>query len=134
MKLNEKHKQFCKELLKHRFNQKKAYQAVYKSASDYTSRVNASVLLTKTNIKAYLEKLKEKEGIKDLVSIEEVVSGIKEVLDACLRDPDDIDKQAALKSLEMLGRYKAMFTDKTINENNTSTSLSFQEVAAKSNE
>jgi phage terminase small subunit len=119
MKISDKHKQFCKELLKHRFNQTKAYQAVYKGVSSHTARVNASVLLTKTSVKSYLENLKDKEGIKDLVTVDEIVSGIKEVLEYSLEPDKDgnINETSAMRALEMLGKYKAMFTDKTVNEN-----------------
>jgi phage terminase small subunit len=130
-KITEKQKAFCKALLTHSFNQTKAYQSVYKNTTPEVARASASRLLINVNVKEYLQKLKDKDGIKDLVTVEEIISGIKEVFEASVNDPDGMDKQSALKSLEMLGRYKAMFTDKTINDTTTHNTLSFEDVAGK---
>ncbi len=59
MALSDKHRKFCKALLKHGFNQTRAYMEVYKTTNALSARVNASMLLTKNNIKEYIEKLKE---------------------------------------------------------------------------
>lgn len=58
---NEKHKEFCKEYVLD-WNGSRAYKVVYKNVTDATARVNASKLLTKANIKEYIEEIQKDLG------------------------------------------------------------------------
>lgn len=128
MSLSEKHKAFCKALLKHSFNQTKAYQETYPKANKDTARNNASTLLAKTSTQEYLSVLTKKQDKEDLVTVEEVIKGIKqEITDA----REDGQRSVSMKGFELLGKHLAMFTDKTINENHDTTELTFQDIAGK---
>jgi phage terminase small subunit len=144
MAISEKHKLFCEKLLEHRFNQTRAYMDVYPKCK--TPRINASRLLTNANVKKHLEIIKKKYGFDDLVKPEDLISDLQEIKARCLVNEPvmEYDKESgeymatgeyqfrengALKAIELLGKYKAMWTDKTINENTNTTELTFQEVA-----
>ena len=110
MELNEKHKLFCQELYKQKGNQRKAYKAIYgDNLSDEVADVNASRLLSNAKIFKYFTSLSEKIEKKALITIEEVIEGIKE-------DIKDAKKykqmSAVLKGRELLGKYLKMFTEK----------------------
>ena len=133
MKITDKHKQFCRELLKNQFNQTKAYQAVYPKSKSENARVHASRLMTKDNIQQYLEKLKSKQEKKELITIDEIVIGIKKVLDNCTKEDEagNIKEAGALKALELLGKYKSMFTDNVKVQSDVRNVLTFSQAAKK---
>ena len=112
-KISDKHKAFCKALLEYKFNQTKAYQKIYPSAK--SPRTSGSLLLTKVDVQDYLAKLIEKQDKKELVTVDEVIKGIKDVLSKCINPKKDeyYKEGGALRALELLGKYKAMWTDKT---------------------
>lgn len=61
MELKNEHKAFCRELVKHQFNQTAAYKAVYGSElSDEVAKANASRLLSNANVKEYLDNILNK--------------------------------------------------------------------------
>jgi len=145
--MTDKHELFCKALLKHKFNQTRAYMEVYPDSNENAARASASELLTNPSIKEYLEVLKAKQEINDLVEIEEIIGDIKEVLTRCMRKEPVMEYNkttkewestgewqfrdgGALKALELLGKYKAMFTDKIEHGGNVNV-LTFEKVAAK---
>lgn len=72
--LNERHKVFCREWV-YDFNGSRAYKVAYPGVTDETARVNASKLLTDTNIRAYArslqDNLEELAGISRLMVIQE---------------------------------------------------------------
>jgi hypothetical protein len=129
-KISEKHKLVCKALLKYKFNQRKAYQEVYPKVSNETADVNCSRLLRDAKLGEYIATLIDKVDKKELVTVEKVIHGIKEVLERCMQHEPVMEynhgtkkmeesgeyqfkENGALKALELLGKYKAMFTDKT---------------------
>lgn len=74
IELTEKQKRFCESYFLD-YNGSRAYKEVYGDVTDGTARANASDLLTKTNIKSYLESLKIKlaeiSGISPLTVLNE---------------------------------------------------------------
>lgn len=72
--LNEKQKAFCREYI-YDWNGSRAYKLIYGDVTDGTARANASELLTKPNIKEYIEQiqqnLEEMAGISRLKIISE---------------------------------------------------------------
>jgi len=127
-KITDKHKQFCRELLKNKFNQTDAYQKTYPKVSNATARANSYKLLTKTHIQEYLDKIKLTQENKELVTIEEIVNGIKKVLTHCITEDETggIKEQGALKALELLGKYKSMFTDNVNHSGETRNVMTFE--------
>lgn len=109
--ISEKKKLVCKALIAHNFNQRKAYQEIYPKSSNETADVNCSKLLRETKVQKYLNSLITKKDKDDLVTIEEVIVGLKQdIADA------KVAKQysAVIKARELLGKYKAMWTDRKI--------------------
>ncbi|GAA0715551.1 hypothetical protein GCM10008904_32550 [Paraclostridium ghonii] len=104
--LNDRQKQFCIEYLKD-LNATQAYLRVYDRIEYNTAKVNASTLLTNTNVKEYINDLiDEYKGNVD-VEVGEIVKELKNIaLDSDSRKSDKI------KALELLGRWKQMFVDK----------------------
>lgn len=89
--LTPKQKAFCDEYLTD-LNGARAYKAVYKSAKkDATARVNASKLLTKANVKAYIaERMKEIQNEKT-ADLEEVIRFFSSVMRGEVKDQFDLD-------------------------------------------
>jgi phage terminase small subunit len=109
IEISEKHKAFCRALLKNGFNQTKAYQSVYGGNSE-TAKAKACLLFTKDNVKAYLKYLTDKDENEVLVTKDEVINGIKS---AIAKADENKQISAAMKGYELLGKYLAMFTDKS---------------------
>lgn len=128
-KISDKHKLFCKALLKHKFNQTKAYSEVYPKANKDTARNNASTLLAKTSTQEYLSKLTEKQETKELVKVEEVLNNIKLALENDMRTDDkgNMNTNGIYKGSELLGKYKSMWKDNINLEGNVRNILSFED-------
>jgi phage terminase small subunit len=107
--ISEKHKLFCMNLIKKKFNQTKAYIATYPNIDPENARVNASQLLTKANVKDYLEELKKEYNLNDYIEVQDVIDGILDDIEGARQNKQ---YSAAMKGRELLGKYKAMFTDK----------------------
>lgn len=75
--LTEKHKLFVREYLKD-FNGTRAYKEVYKCADD-TARINASKLLTKSNIQDAIRKQADKRLNKVEIGVEDVLNELKSI-------------------------------------------------------
>lgn len=83
-KLSERHKAFVNEYLINGRNGTKAYMSVYKSVtSEDSAKANASRLLTKDNVKEYLEKEQEKLQKKTDINKEFILGEYMELLDSC---------------------------------------------------
>ena len=97
-----KHKAFIEEYLQC-FNATKAYMKVYPDSSYSSARASASELLTKDNIKEEIQ-----QRMSELVvSTDEFLVLLGE------RARDTSDKNTQLRALEMIGRNKGMFLDRT---------------------
>lgn len=129
--MTEKQKQFADEYLKD-LNATRAYKAIYKGIkSDDAARACAARVLTNANIKAYIKEQLDKmhdERTADAKEVLEyftavmrgeslsevvVVEGVGEGVSQARRMEKQPDEKERLKAAEMLGKYYALFTDKT---------------------
>lgn len=76
--LNKNQKAFCREYMKNGKNGLQSYMKVYKCKED-TAKVNASKLLTNTNIQKYISELENEIKEKDLITIEEIIKELKAI-------------------------------------------------------
>ena len=125
VKVTEKQKMFADEYLKD-LNATRAYKKVYtRIKSDGAARANASKLLTKANIKAYIDEQLEKMHNENTADIQEIMEyltsvmrgkshsnvlamsgdGYQEVIE---KPPDEKER---LKAAELLGKRFRMFTE-----------------------
>ncbi len=105
----------------------RAYKAAYK-CKDSTAKVNAYRLLENASISEYIASKQKKIEKKLELSAEWVLNNLKEIAERCMQaEPVMIrkgnemvesgeykfDSSGANKSLELIGKYLKMFTDKT---------------------
>lgn len=76
--LNKNQKAFCRAYMKNGKNGLQAYMKVYKCKEE-TAKVNASKLLTNTNIQKYISELENEIKEKDLITIEEIIKELKAI-------------------------------------------------------
>lgn len=76
--LNKNQKAFCREYMKNGKNGLQSYMKVYKCKEE-TAKVNASKLLTNTNIQKYISELENEIKEKDLITIEEIIKELKAI-------------------------------------------------------
>jgi phage terminase small subunit len=126
--MTEKQKQFCDEYLTD-CNAARSYKAVYKTTNDETARVNGSKLLTKTNIKKYIDEQLQKIHSEKTASAQEIMEYLTAVMrgesqsevvvvegtgDGCSsarlvrKAPDEKER---LKSAELLGKRFGLFKE-----------------------
>ena len=102
--LTAKQKQFCIEYLKDFNGTQAAIRAGY---SDKAAKEQASENLTKTNIKEYVQKLADQiTGNDNKIIIENIRFWVE------TRDDVECNRSDRLKASDLLGKYKAMFTEK----------------------
>ena len=128
--MTDNQRKFCDEYLKD-CNGSRAYKAAYPNVkSDEAARVNASKLLTKANIKGYIDEQLEKISSKKIADATEVIEYLTSVLRgessseiivvegcgdgysearAIDKSPDEKER---LKAAELLGKRYGIFTDK----------------------
>ena len=117
---------FCDEYLLD-FNATRAYKVAYKSVKkDDTARANASRLLTKANIKVYIDKKVEEISSNKIADAKEVMEYLTSVLRGTEKEETliglgqgaqsitDIQVSAKdkIKAAELLGKRYSLFTDK----------------------
>ena len=129
-KLTEKQKRFCEEYIID-LNATRAYKAVYKNCkTDEAARVNGSKLLTKTNVKEYIDKFLEEVHSKNTADAKEVieyltavmrgkseaeiivVEGIGEGCSKAAKIKKQPDEKERLKAAELLGKRFGLFKEK----------------------
>lgn len=123
-KLTDKQKRFCQEYIVDLNGTQAAIRAGY---SAKTANEQASRMLAKVNIQTYIQSLSDNITEKLEITVEDILRDIIEVKDRCMQKYPVMAKidgewqetgewqfehNGALKSLEMLGKYKKMFTDK----------------------
>ena len=101
--LNEKQKAFCQEYVKD-FNATQA--GIRAGYSKKTADRIASRLLGKVEVKTYIDQLKQNLTKDTKVTVEWIA---EQLTDIAIHADKDTDR---IKALELLGRYKTMFTDK----------------------
>lgn len=77
--LNNKQKVFCREYVKNGSNGTAAYMKAYKSKEN-TARINASKLLTNTNISEYIKELQEKLEDNSIMTAKERMRWLSNVV------------------------------------------------------
>jgi len=120
-KLNERQKKFCYELTKDFCGAKAAIRAGY---SKKTARSIAAENLTKPNISAFIAGLINKQEESAQITVSEIIQDLKLLKDRCMQEIQvfnkkgeptgeyQFDSAGANRSLELLGKHLAMFTDK----------------------
>lgn len=110
--LNENQRNFCDYYLQSR-NARASYKKAYaepkgKTMGDNTASVNASKLLQKDNVQAYLKDRKRVLEMEEPMEEEEIILELnKMALDS------SFSASARLKAFELLGKSKAMWVDKS---------------------
>ena len=107
---NKKHQLFCDEYLSNGLNGTQAYLSVYKSVkSEEGARVNASKLLTNTNVAAYLSAVQEKSAKKAEVTRDMIIERlnkrsqlVQEIQELACKDKLTSDEQSKLIRLQMV--------------------------------
>jgi len=123
-KLTPKQNKFKQEYLKH-FNGTKAYQTAY-GVKISVAAVNASQLLRNPKMQSALAKSLDKQAEKAEITVQEIIRDLKILKDRCMQACEVKDKEGkptgiykfdsagANRSLELLGKHLAMFSDKLI--------------------
>lgn len=128
--LTDQQRRFCDLYLANGLNASKAYQEAYPSCkSEAAARSNAARLLTNDSVSTYLREAAEKASASAQLDAEWIISRLMKVADRCLQhepvmefDPAErqmvesgefqFDSTGANKALELLGKYKQLFTEK----------------------
>jgi phage terminase small subunit len=130
--LNEKQKAFCREYIKDFNATQAAIRAGYTKRN--TNRIG-SRLLSKVDIREYIDELKKEAAVKSRVTPEWILSKLEQVVemglgeqetDVLVKDSYGVgltqtetrkmtkaDLAAAKSALDLLGRYHGIFTDNT---------------------
>ena len=106
-KLTIKQKRFCEEYLKSGNGTRSYINAGY-SASEDVARINASKLLTTTNIKEYIEKQQAKVQNKNILTIAEIQEDLTQIAKTPYERTND-----RLKAYELLTRMQGGFLDRS---------------------
>ena len=119
--LTEKQKKFCHEYMID-FNASAAY--IRAGYSKNGARISASQLLTNPNVRIFLSGLIHKQEENAEITVQEIIRDLKTMKDRCMQQIQVFDKKGnptgewrfdsagAVRSLELLGKHLAMFTDK----------------------
>ena len=106
--LNNKHKIFCREYVKNGLNGTKAYMKAYPDCTEETARINASKLLTKTNIQNYIKELQDKAESKDIMTTIQK----KEFLTNMILKDKDANRTDRLRALDILNKMDGEYIEK----------------------
>ena len=101
--LNDKQKAFCREYVKDFNGKAAAIRAGYRERS---AEVQASRMLSNVKAQQYIDQLKQDLTKDTKVTVEWIAEQLTDIAIQAEKDTDRI------KALELLGKYKAMFTDK----------------------
>ena len=118
---------FCQEYVKNGNNGTKAYLIAYPDVTEETAKVNASRLLTNANVKAYIKELQNKIEKKRIMSIEERMDWLTNVINS----NENINNK--LKALEILNKMDGVYTQNIavkgeMNLNNPLRELSTEQI------
>jgi phage terminase small subunit len=103
-KLTEKQKRFADEYLVD-LNATRAYQKIY-NCKETTAKVNASKLLTNTNIQEYVQKKQNRLTVKVEWTVEDILRDIKKI---ATNEKNEIRDR--IRALELGGKHLGMFTE-----------------------
>lgn len=110
--MNEKQELFIREYLKD-FNGTRAYKEAYNIEDDKVAATSAWRLLRNVDIQEAIQKQANKKLEEVEIDVAYIVNNIKEVTERCMKQDENgkFDANNSLKGLELLGKYKAIFTD-----------------------
>lgn len=108
-KINEKQKIFCYEYIKDLNATQAAMRAGY--SSKYSGKIGHE-LLTKPHVKEFIEILKSESTESTNSEIENIISECKVIAFSSI-DGEIIKTSDKLKSLEMLGKYLGLFSERS---------------------
>lgn len=126
MELSNQQKLFCQKYVELGMNGTQAYLSVYKNVKkEATARTNASRLLTKANIKEYIEELQSKTEKKAIVNIEDRMRWLSDVINGkekekhyyyqdgeYLHEGREADINTKIKALDTLNKMDGIYTTK----------------------
>jgi hypothetical protein len=113
--LKAEHQLFVDELFKNNLNQVKAYLAVYPNASYDAARSSASFLITKHNIQNAIEKKFNSIQQQNNISVGEIISDLKTLIDKCKVDDD---RRNFLKALDQLSKLVGAYAPQKVEHTN----------------
>lgn len=123
--MNEKQEIFVREYLKD-FNGTRAYKEAYDTKDDRVAGTGAWRMLKNVEIQKAIQEQANKTLEEVDIDVAYIVNNIKEVTERCMKQDEKgkIDAKNALRGLELLGKYKAIFSENVnLNDNTKSTSL-----------
>lgn len=102
------------ELIVENGNETKAYQNVYKSKYE-TANKNAHNYMVKNGIREeyekHLQRLKDKVSKVAEITLEEIISNARFVIEKCIEKPGNIDKINLIRANDQLGKIIGAFKD-----------------------
>ena len=132
--LTHKELSLADEYLSNGFNELKAYEnSTYsQTCTTETKRVNTNKILHKPHVVAYIEGKLAEIASKTDVTVENIVAELSAIAFGAITSSFGIHTKITnkLKALELLGRYKAMFTD-NINQTDTQQQRELDEIQTK---
>lgn len=123
--MNEKQEIFVREYLKD-FNGTRAYKEAYDTKDDRVAGTGAWRMLKNVEIQKAIQEQANKTLEEVDIDVAYIVNNIKEVTERCMKQDEKgrFDAKNALRGLELLGKYKAIFSENVnLNDNTKSTSL-----------
>jgi len=117
--ITEKQRLFCQEYITDLNGKRAAIRAGY---SEKSAQEQASRLLSYAKVQRELEKLMQERSKRMQIDADDVIQGIKSIVDNAIQINDDgnmLNPTAALKGYELLGKHLAMWTDKKIVDSTT---------------
>ena len=106
--LNNNQKIFCREYVKNGSNGTQAYMKAYTGCTEETARINASKLLTNTNIQDYIKELQDKSEAKDIMTTIQK----KEFLANMILKDIEANRTDKLKALDILNKMDGEYITK----------------------
>lgn len=114
--LTVKQEKFCQHYAAHGTefgNGSDAYRHAYDTSNMKAETIHSRAydLLQKSEIKARIAELQEEYAKASQLTAEYVLNNLMKVAETCLKDGEGFNPAGANKALELLGKYKKMFTD-----------------------
>lgn len=123
--MNEKQEIFVREYLKD-FNGTRAYNEAYQCKDNRVAQTGAWRMLRNVEIQQAIKEQANKTLEEVDIDVAYIVNNIKEVTERCMKQDEKgkFDAKNSLRGLELLGKYKAIFSENVnLNDNTKSTSL-----------
>ncbi|HUW18642.1 MAG TPA: terminase small subunit [Sedimentisphaerales bacterium] len=106
-RLNNKQKAFCREYIKDWNATKAAKRTGYSPKTAYSQ---GQRLLKNVEVRAEIDRLSADITVENKVEVKEIISGLKAI--AFASDDARVNNSDRLRALELLGKYKNIFTER----------------------